>query len=431
MDRRSVSFVARRALFGSSFALAACCVAAGFITASAVQAADWPQFLGPQRTGISGEKRLVDAWPAAGLKVVWRQAGGVGMSGIAVQGDRLVTLVQRDGRQWLVAHDARTGKSLWSADLAPEYKNSMGNGPRGTPAISGERVFAFTGEGNLVAAELATGKIAWSHKTVTELKAKEADYGMACSPLVVGDQVIVTVGATQATLVAYDVKTGKQAWVAGSGPAGYSSPTLLEVGGREQIVAFTGGAAVGLAPKTGKSLWQYPFETNFECNIATPIAVGGQVFLSAGENHGSVLLKLAPQGDGFETTETWTSFGPKSVLRSEWQTPIQLGENLYGMDNVGGAGPVTHLTCIDAKKGERRWQVARFGKGNFIAADGKLFLTMMTGELVVMRASPERYEELGRMALLETTRQAPALANGLLYVRDDREIVCVDVRKGP
>jgi outer membrane protein assembly factor BamB len=403
--------------------------AAGCLGGLPLKADDWPQFLGPQRNGISAEKGLLETWPDGGLKVVWRAPGGVGMSGLSVQGDRLVTLVQRQGRQWLVAHDAKTGQPLWQTDLAPEYKNSMGNGPRGTPAIVGEQVFAYTGEGLLVAADLRTGKIAWTQETLKVLKGKEADYGMACSPLVVGGHVIVTVGAPQATVVAFDAKTGKQAWATGSDPAGYSSPTVLKVGGREQIVAFTGASAIGLGTQDGQLLWRFPYSTNFDCNIATPLAIDGQVFLSSGENHGSILLKLTAKGAGFEPTEVWSSFGPKSSLRSEWQTPILLDGHLYGMDNVGGAGPVTHLNCVDAKTGERKWQQQRYGKGNFIYADGKLFLTMMTGELIVLRPAPDRYVELGSMPLVETTRQAPALAGGLLYARDDKEIVCVDVRK--
>ena len=211
--------------------------------------------------------------------------------------------------------------------------------------------------------------------------------------------------------------------------AGYSSPALLNVGGRSQVVAFTGSSALGVDPEKGSVLWQYPFKTNFSCNIATPLEIKGQVFLSAGENHGSVLLALKPQGDKFTLSEVWDSFGPKSVLRNEWQTSMLLNGHLYGMDNVGGAGPITHLTCIDAATGERKWQEARFGKGNLIAADGKLFITTMNGELVVARATPERYDELGRATVLDSTRQAPALSNGRLFLRDDKDIVCLDVRK--
>ena len=164
-------------------------------------------------------------------------------------------------------------------------------------------------------------------------------------------------------------------------------------------------------------------------NLSTPLAVDGNVFISSGENHGSALLSLKPTGKTFDAEEAWTSQGASSVLRNEWQTSILLDGHLYGFDNVGSAGPVTHLTCINAATGKRAWQQARFGKGNLIAADGKLFCSTMKGELVVVRATTEKYDELGRAAVIGTTRQAPALANGLLYLRDDKEIVCLDVRK--
>lgn len=399
------------------------------LIATVAAAADWPQFLGPNRTGISAETGLMEKWPEGGPKEVWRVAGGVGMSGLAVKEGKLLTLVQRDGQQWVVAHEAKTGKSLWQTPLGSEYENQMGNGPRATPTIDGDRAFVFSGEGILVAVGLADGKLIWSHNVLKELEGKEADYGMACSPLVVGENVIVIAGAEQAAIAAYNAKTGKLAWTAGEDPAGYSSPALLKVGGLEQIVAYTGASAIGLAPQSGSLLWRFPYETDFNCNIATPLAVDGKVFISSGENHGSVLLSLKPAGKTFEVTEAWASQGASSVLRNEWQTSILLDGHLYGFDNVGSAGPVTHLTCVNAATGKRVWQQVRFGKGNLIAADGKLFCSTMKGELVIVRATPEKYDELGRATLIGTTRQAPALANGLLYLRDDKEIVCLDVRK--
>lgn len=282
--------------------------------------------------------------------------------------------------------------------------------------------------------DLAKGKVVWAHDVVKELGGKPAEYGMACSPLLVGDNVVVTAGATKGTVAAFDAATGKPAWqaIAGGGrdTAGYSSPALLQVGDEQQLVAFEGKAAIGLTPATGKLLWRYPYVTDYDCNIATPISVGGKVFISSGENHGSTLLDIVRAGDACKATVAWESQGPKSVLRTEWQTAVLHDGHLYGFDNVGSAGPVTHLTCVEAATGKVKWQELRFGKGNLILADGKLFATTMQGELVVINASPEKYEELGRQTLLRTTRQAPALANGMLYLRDDREIVCVDVRAG-
>ena len=390
---------------------------------------EWPQFLGPQRNGISSETGLLNRWPTDGPKQVWRVAGGVGMSGMAISRDRLVTLIQKEGQQWLIALNAQTGEPVWKTKLAPEYRNGMGNGPRGTPAISGDLVFAFTGEGILTAVKFSDGKPVWSHNVVQELKGAVAEYGMACSPLVVGDRVLVTAGAPNATVVTYDAKSGKLAWTAGDDAAGYSSPALLDVGGRSQLVVYSGASVLGLKSDTGAVLWRHPYETTFDCNIVTPLAVKGQVFVSSGENHGSVLLSLKPNGEQFDVTEVWASQGSKSVLRNEWQTSMLLDGHLYGFDNVGAAGPVTHLTCINAATGDRVWQKLRFGKGNLIAADGKLFITTMTGELVVVRATPKAFEELGRTEVLGSTRQAPALSNGLLYLRDDKEIVCLDVRQ--
>ena len=157
--------------------------------------------------------------------------------------------------------------------------------------------------------------------------------------------------------------------------------------------------------------------------------MNGSVYVSAGENHGGVLLGLKPNGDKFDVSELWKSQGPQSTLRAEWQTPVLLDGKLYGFDNLGGAGPITHLTCIDAATGERVWQQLRFGKGNMIAADGKFWISSVNGELILVRAASTGYEELARADIGISTRQAPTLAGGRLYFRDDAHILCLDVRK--
>jgi outer membrane protein assembly factor BamB len=396
---------------------------------ASAETGEWPQFLGPDRNGISTERNLLESWPAGGPKQVWRVKGGVGMSGLAIGRGRLLTLVQTEGQQRLVALDAQTGQPIWQTPIAPAYSNPMGDGPRATPTISGERVFTFSGQGVLACVSFGDGRVLWSHNLLEERDGKLADYGMACSPLVVDEHVIVTLGVPNASVMALDAATGKVAWSAGSDPAGYSSPAVLNVGGNRQIVAFTGNSLLGLAPSSGAVLWRYPYVTDFNCNIATPLAIDGKVFISSGENHGSVLLALKSTGNRYDVSEVWASQGAKSVLRNEWQTSILLDGHLYGFDNVGGAGPVSHLTCVRAADGQRVWQQLRFGKGNLIAADGKLFISTINGELVIVRATPKGYDELGRATILGATRQTPALAGGLLYLRDNEEIVCLDVRK--
>lgn len=391
--------------------------------------AEWPQFLGPQRNGISTETGLIDSFPATGPKEVWRIDGGIGMSGVVVSRGKLVTTSQAEGKQYVAAFNAVDGKSLWRTSIAPAYQNSMGPGTRATPTIAGDRVFAYSGEGILAALNFADGNLLWSQNLIEEFGGNPPDYGMACSPLVLGERVIVTVGALSAAVVALDAATGKVVWKAGDDPNGYSSPALLEVGGRKQLVVYSGMSVLGLDPDGGTVLWRHPYVTDFNCNTATPVAVDGSVFVSSGENHGSVLLGLKPVADKFEVSVLWKSNGPQSVLRAEWQTPVLLDGKLYGFDNVGGAGPVTHLTCIDAATGNRVWQQLRFGKGNMIAADGKLWVSTLQGELILVRAVATGFEELSRADVGITTRQAPTLVDGRLYLRDDAKIVCFDVRK--
>jgi outer membrane protein assembly factor BamB len=404
-------------------------IAFGVLHGSVGTASDWPQFLGPTRNGISVETGLLDTWPTDGPKETWRVRGGVGMSGLVICGGMLTTLIQENGEQFVTALNPETGEPMWKTAVAPDYRNNMGHGPRATPTIAGESVYAFTGQGILVALNLKSGKIRWTRNLVRELNARPAEYGMACSPLVVGNQVIVTIGAPRAAVVACDSKTGRQLWTAGRDATGYSSPALLKVDGTSQIVVCTGSSVVGLKSGTGAALWRYPYETDYDCNIATPISINGEVFVSSGENHGSVLLNLAPSGKSFEVSEVWSSNGASSVMRNEWQTSIHLGDHLYGMDNVGGAGPITHLSCLEAATGKRVWQAARFGKGNLIAADGKLIIATVRGELVLVEASPNGFNELARAKVFSGSRTGPALANGRLYLRDNKEIVCLDLRK--
>ncbi len=397
--------------------------------ADVARPADWPQFLGPDRTGISKETGLISSWGSNGPKELWRIPGGVGMSAGVVKGKLACTMIQTAREQQLLAFDAETGKKKWATAIAPNYRNAMGNGPRGTPVLKNEAAFVFSGEGVLARVSLKSGDIDWRVETLKRHPGGVIDYGMACSPILWGDAVIVTIGTGKATVAAFDQKTGETLWTDGRDEvAGYSSPAILKVGGKEQLVVFAGASAFAV-DSNGKRLWQFPYRTGYDCNIATPLAIDGKVFISAGENHGSTLLDLKPSGTGFKPSVVWDSTGRNSVLRTEWQTAILLGGHLYAYDNVGGAGPITHLTCVNAKTGERVWQEARFGKGNAIAADGKFFATTMKGELLMMKASPEGLTELGRKEVIGMTRQAPSLANGRLYVRDDKDIVCFDVKK--
>ena len=418
-----------RLFSAAGFALLLLAVATSTDSLRNIAAADWPQFLGPDRNGISPETGLIDSWPAGGPKEVWRVKGGVGMTGVAVRGDTACTVIQTGGQQRVLALNAKTGATNWSTPVAAAYENGQGDGPRATPAFVGGSVFVFTGDGTLARLKVSDGTIEWSHNVLKRHGGRTADYGMACSPLVISDTVIVQAGASAGTVVACDSKTGEPRWTVGRGEsAGYSSPAKVTLSGWGQVVAFKGASVSGVDWKTGNELWRYPYKTDYDCNTASPIQVGNNILISAGENHGSTMLRIGSKDDNFKVEKVWASTGGGSVMRNEWQTAIHLGDHLYGFDNVGSAGPVTHLVCIEAATGKPVWRKTRFGKGNMIAADGKLFATTMKGELVIIKATPDGYEEIGRREVIGETRQAPSLANGHLFLRDGAEIVCVDVR---
>ena len=390
---------------------------------------DWPQFLGVNRTGTSTETGLLKTFPQDGPQVVWKTSLGTSMSGIAVAGKQALTLFQDETRQFAVSLSTETGQILWKTALAPAFENGMGNGPRATPAVAEGRVFVMTGEGLLAGLDAATGKLLWKVDVPQQFGGQAAEYGVACSPLVSGDLVIVQAGSEAAGIVALQSASGKLVWKSRSGRSGYASPVLLTLAGVSQVVAFDAAGAGGLDPRTGAELWQFPFSTEYDCNTACPVQVGErEVLISAGENHGAVILQLTPSGVAFEAKPVWSSLGKDSQLRAEWQTPVIHNGHLYGLDNSGSAGPITNLVCIRLSDRKTVWQKPRFGKSNLILADGRLWITTMKGELVLVEASDREYRELGRAVVLETTRQAPSLADGRLYVRDDQHVICLDVR---
>ena len=253
---------------------------------------DWPQFLGNQRNGISPEENFINGIAASGPKVAWRVPGGVGMSGVAVNAGHAITMWNSADREVVVSLDAATGKRRWLTKLGAPYKNGMGDGPRATPTIVGQRVYAYSGGGRLVCLQLTDGKEIWSIDVPANRGVKHSEYGMSSSPLVVGKNVIVTCGGPDSAVVSVDRDEGSIRWTAVNGAAGYSSPALLKVADEKHVVAFTGAGATGLDADSGDVLWSYDFKTPYDCNTASPIAFAGNVFISAGENHGCVLLSF-------------------------------------------------------------------------------------------------------------------------------------------
>lgn len=395
-----------------------------------IHADDSPQFLGKHRNGVSPETGLIDSFPDSGPELIWRTPLGVGMSGIVVGYGMVYTMFQDSDRQYVAALDEKSGKEMWQTEVGPYYRNGMGNGPRATPTVDGDKIFSFTGEGILCALTAKDGSLLWSVNTPEDLESKPAEYGMTSSPLVAGDAVIVQVGSGQGAVAAYRKTDGSRIWTSGSGASGYSSPVLMTLAGKEQVVAFVGTAVTGIDPADGTELWKMDFVTDYDCNTANPVQLDdSSLLISAGENHGCAALKITGgTGKDFAVKTLWSSLGKTSVLRAEWQTPVLQEGYLFGLDNVGGAGPLTHLVCLRVTDGKQMWIQPKFGKTNLTLADGKLFFSTMRGDLVLVKAKTDGFEEVSRAKILERqTRQAPVIANGKLYLRDDKDVVCLKV----
>jgi outer membrane protein assembly factor BamB len=398
-------------------------VAVSAASAAWARAADWPQWLGPGRDGRSAETGLLTEWPAAGPKVLWRVPGGVGMSGVAVAGGRAFTMAMRGDDELAVALDAADGREVWAVRVGPAFRERQGDGPRATPTVDGGHVFVQSASGPLACLDAATGKTVWTRDLIAEFGAENAPWGMCGSPLIEGGLVIACPGAKGASVAALDKATGKTVRRAGDDKAGYASPVAMAVGGARQIVAFSAGSLNGFDAATGKVAWGLPWKTDFDCNIATPLVLGERLFVASGEGVGCRMLEPAAAGG---PKAVWESLGPKSVMLTHWSTAVAHEGRLYGVS--GEFNGVVNLNCVDAATGRLQWSQPRFGAAGIALADGHLFLATRTGELVCVEASPAGFKEKGRVRLLQDKVYAnPSIAGGRLYLRDRKDIVCVDL----
>lgn len=396
--------------------------------ASVAQAADWPNWLGPQRNGASPEKGLLTTWPAGGPKVLWKVEGGDGYSAVAVASGRAYTLVQRGKQELVLALDAVKGSELWATPIGPAYKNQFGDGPRSTPAVEGKFVYATSVTGPAVCLEAETGKIVWQRDLLKHFKGENIDWGLSASPVLDGDRLYVVPGAPGAGVAALHKKTGEVLWKTGDDKAGYASPVAVTVAGQPQVLFFTGGAFLGVHAADGKEAWRIPWKTEYDVNICTPLVVDDTVFIASGEKVGSTLFRLSGGG---KPDVVWESKGPKGVMTTYWANAVVHDGHLYGVS--GEFSGVINLNCVELKTGNLVWSKERFGKASLLLADGHLFVTTKNadktgGDLVLIKATPKGYEEKARLPkLLADNRTVPTLAEGRLYLRDRKQILCLDV----
>lgn len=402
------------------------CLAVVILPVGAIHADDWPQWLGPRRDGASTEKGLLDAFPKGGPKVVWDRDVGEGFSGQVIAGDRLILFHRVDAEEIVECLHAGTGKLQWKVTYPTEYQDQLGkgNGPRSTPVISGDKVVTLGAEGTLHCLTLEDGKKLWSRSLTKDYKTPLGYFGIGTSPIVEQGLVLINVGGPKAGIVAFDLKDGKEAWKATDDPPSYSSPVVTTVDGARRAVFFTRTGAVVLDPKTGAVLYSKRWRARYDAsvNAATPLIIGNQAFLSTSYETGALLLKLKKNG----ADEVWTD---ESIMSNHYNTCIYYDGHLYGFDGRQEAGP--NLRCVDLTAKKVKWEQDRFGCGTMIHADGKLIVLTEKGDLCLVQATPAAFRETARVRLMEAgpCRAQIALANGRLYARDQKKLVCVDLRK--
>jgi outer membrane protein assembly factor BamB len=387
----------------------------------------WPQWRGVGRDGVAHEPHLLTRWPADGPARLWEAPGGTGYSSFAISGGRAYTMLYQGGREAVVCLDAGGGKELWrhayEAPSASDYP-----GPRSTPTLDGDRVYAVGFRGQFHCLDAATGRVLWQHDLAKELHAPGGQWGQAFSPLVEGDLVITTPGGAS-SLAAFHKVSSKLAWTSLSDPPGYSSPVAFTASGVRQVVAFTGSAVVGVAPSDGRLGWRFPWETSFNVNAATPIvfhtrragAVHDYVFVSSGYGKGCALLRIQKTAAGDFTARPVFE---NNLLCSHFSSPVRYRDHVYGFNE-------TTLVCMDLRSGRVRWTQHGFDKGSLLRADDHLVVFGGRGQLALLKASPEQSRLLARTQPLHSSRECwtmPALGDGRLYLRDHEKVVCLDLR---
>jgi outer membrane protein assembly factor BamB len=405
--------------------LGVCAAAAIVLSLSTVvsnkAADDWPQWRGPKRDGISGEKGLLKSWPAGGPKLLWRASGaGNGYSSFAVAGGKVYTMGARDSVEYVMAFNAADGKKLWETRLGNRFSNDMGDGPRSTPTIDGNRLYVSGGSGDVAALELASGKPVWHINVLKEFGGSNIQWGFSESPLVLDDRVLINAGARGASIVALNKTNGWVLWKSGSDQAGYSSAVLHELNGTRQAIFFTGSRALGIDVNTGKQLWSYNQVSNPTANIATPIVRGNRVFLSSDYGTGAALLELSGGAAGITAREVYFT----KEMRNHHASSILVGEHLYGFSS-------SILTAMKFDTGEVAWKDRSVGKGSMVYADERLYLFSENGVVGLAEANPAGYKEHGRFEIQAgnaKTWSHPVVANGTLYLKDQDTIHAYDVR---
>jgi outer membrane protein assembly factor BamB len=400
--------------------------------------AEWPQWRGPARDGVSTETGLAHQWPRP-PRLVWRATGlGEGYSSVSIAGGRIYTMGDRGSSQVVIALRAEDGAELWATPIGSSWQGGGYAGPRSTPTIDGENVFAIGPHGDLACLEAKTGQIHWQKSFARDFGGKMmSHWGFSESPLVDGDRLICTPGGPRAAIVALDKHTGAEIWRArlpslgGSGKDGaaYSSIVISEGAGVRQYVQLMGRGMVSVRAEDGKFLWSYARVANKTANIPTPIVKGDYVFASTGYQTGSVLLRLKRTPQGVDADEVYFLNG--GTLQNHHGGMVLVGDYLYGGHGHKAGFPV----CVEFLTGRVVWNGGRgpgSGSAAVVYADGELYFRYENGIVALIDATPDGYRLKGTFEIPGVEKPSwphPVVADGRLYLREQDALFCYDVSR--
>jgi outer membrane protein assembly factor BamB len=409
------------------------CACGAVLLSLVAYAADWPQWRGPQRNGVSSETGLLKEWPKPGPRLVWQAKDiGDGYSTPSVVGNRIYVLSNRGlDNEFVQALSTQDGKQVWAARLGkvgnPDQMPSFPTA-RSTPTVDGSLLYALGSDGDLACFETASGQIRWHKSLRADFGGHPGQWAYSESPLVDGDALVVTPGGAQATIVALNKTTGQTIWksaVPGGDDAAYASVIVVETGGRRQYVQFLAKGLVGVDARTGQFLWRYDVTGKGNTNIPSPVASNGYIYTSQGRGPGG-LVRLTAAGRGVAAEQVYLERGlPNSVGGS-----VVVGAIHYGTTAEG-------LVAADWATGKLLWQDTSIGGGAILEAEGRLYIHAENGEVILAEATPEAYREKGRFmppdrpkrtrAAMERAWTYPVAANGRLYIRELDSLWCYDV----
>ncbi|HMP02344.1 MAG TPA: PQQ-binding-like beta-propeller repeat protein [Gemmatales bacterium] len=397
-------------------------VCLSLILALPLAAEDWPQWLGPRRDGTATS--TVAPWTGE-LKTLWRVPVGEGHSSPIVAEGKVFwhAKVADADEEEVVAADAKTGVRLWRQTYSrPPFKSQFGNGPRSTPLFDQGRLYTVGVTGLLTCWEAASGTRQWQIDLLKEFEAENLFFGFSTSPLIVDDKLIVMVGGAKACLVALDKKSGERRWTTGSARASYASPTLIEQGGQPLVVALSAEGLLAVRPADGHVAWTSPLRDMLNESSTTPIRVGDRL-LASSVTFGSKVVRLTEKENRPAIEEGWRN----ARLTCYFGTPVAVGGDVYLVTGRLVPPAQADLHCVDAETGQIRWTRPKVGTyhATLLKAADRILMLEETGTLVLIEPRATEYTELARAKVCRTTWAHPALVDGLLVVRDDRELAAI------